>query len=159
MFCSFVWFQTTEPSGDGCNPTLTHSLRRARCELPFHPCGNGIVAWSGESVVCGCAAGSSCFSLYVFCFSSSDCVSSDLSRVRVALWLVCNPQVLVFVGNRAGCDELAGSLNRVLGGTLTAPKCLAIHGDRTQQSRDDVIRQVPIPCSGCLVVPLRLSAL
>jgi hypothetical protein len=51
-------------------------------------------------------------------------------------------KVLVFVGNRIGCDELSGSVNRLLGGTMTAPKCLAIHGERTQQSRDDAIRQV-----------------
>ncbi len=50
-------------------------------------------------------------------------------------------KVLVFVGNRAGCDELSGSLNRLLGGSMAAPKCLSIHGERTQQSRDDAIRQ------------------
>lgn len=50
-------------------------------------------------------------------------------------------KVLVFVGNRAGCDELSGSINRLLGGSQTAPKCLSIHGERTQQSRDDAIRQ------------------
>ena len=66
-------------------------------------------------------------------------------------------KVLVFVGNRAGCDELAGSLNRFLGGSLTAPKCLAIHGERTQQSRDDVIRQVRRG-DGCVVVPVLLLA-
>ena len=62
-------------------------------------------------------------------------------------WLVANlpafiaaGKVLIFVGNRAGCDELSANLGRVLTG---GPGSIgAIHGERTQEARDDVIRKV-----------------
>jgi hypothetical protein len=66
-------------------------------------------------------------------------------------WLVANlssflaeGKVLLFVANRAGCDELSANLSRHLpnGSTVVA----SIHGDRTQEARDDVIRKVTFLC-------------
>ncbi len=56
-------------------------------------------------------------------------------------------KVLVFVGNREGCNELAGSINRQLGATSDRPMCLALHGDKTQEARDDVMRKVRVDIS------------